>query len=298
MLEGKLAVKFASLIVITGLTFHVKANMDPIIGGALIGAGANLLGGLFGRKSQESAADRNIKLQREFAKNGIRWRVEDAKKAGLHPLFALGAQTQSFNPISVADPLPDALANMGQDIGRAVTATQTAAERAPFNALALERAQLENELLKSQIAKNTAQLGPAMPSLGAQAFPIAPDGIITRDLVEVKPSEVISARSNEPQTEAGPAGPAWKELDAGAFGKWKVPGAALSQGFEDLEMLKYMAIIAENFPGSARKWREFNSFMQQSNKPDWVRRMEKEQGVKMWSPRKGYWQFVDLSSPY
>lgn len=39
-----------------------------------------------------------IDLAREFAKNGIQWRVEDAKKAGLHPLYALGAGATASPP--------------------------------------------------------------------------------------------------------------------------------------------------------------------------------------------------------
>lgn len=37
----------------------------------------------------------NNATQREFAQNGIQWKVEDAKKAGIHPLYALGASTAS-----------------------------------------------------------------------------------------------------------------------------------------------------------------------------------------------------------
>lgn len=43
----------------------------------------------------------NAKQQRQFAKRGIQWRVRDAKKAGLHPLAALGANSLSFNPVVV-----------------------------------------------------------------------------------------------------------------------------------------------------------------------------------------------------
>ena len=39
---------------------------------------------------------------KQFAKRGIQWRVHDAKKAGLHPLAALGAQTTSFSPSFVS----------------------------------------------------------------------------------------------------------------------------------------------------------------------------------------------------
>lgn len=47
---------------------------------------------------------KNANLQRQFAKMGIRWRVADAKAAGLHPLAALGSSGASGSPITVGMP--------------------------------------------------------------------------------------------------------------------------------------------------------------------------------------------------
>lgn len=97
--------------------------MNPIIGGALISGAASLLGG---SKSSSSAAKinrQNIRLQREFAQHGIRWRVEDAQKAGVHPLYAIGANVPTYSPSSVVDPMGDAISQAGQAIGRGVAAT-------------------------------------------------------------------------------------------------------------------------------------------------------------------------------
>lgn len=265
----------------------------------LVSGVSGLVGGAISNRAAESNFNKNADLQRQFAKNGIRWRVEDAKAAGLHPLFALGANTTSFSPIAVQDSVGPALATMGQDISRSMQATRTAEERSAasqqMTALSLERAQLENDLLRSQIAKN-ATVGPPMPS--ATAFPIGSDGIVTRDLVDVQPSKIISARSEDSSTEAGPASPSWKEVDLGMMGKWYVPGSQMAESLEDMELAKYGAMIGKNFPESVMAWRKFNSFAQESNKPGWVKRMEKEQGVKMWSPRKGYWRFIDERGPY
>lgn len=57
--------------------------MDPLVTSAAIGAGASLAGGLLGGSKQ--------KIDYRGAKKGIRWRVRDAKAAGIHPLFAMGA---------------------------------------------------------------------------------------------------------------------------------------------------------------------------------------------------------------
>lgn len=155
--------------------------------GEIIGAGASLLGGLFNRNSQEKAnaanlafareqLDRNEALQREFAQSGVRWKVDDAKAAGVHPLFALGAQTHSFSPVSVgggqeaSSSAGDAIAQAGQNIGRAVQAGMTRDERdasSALTALQLEKAGLENEMLRTQITRlrNPPGQPPAMPTL-------------------------------------------------------------------------------------------------------------------------------------
>lgn len=141
--------------------------------GELLSFGGNLLGGLFGKSSAEKAAQKQYEQQKEFAQEGIRWRVADAKAAGIHPLAALGAQTHSYAPTAFNDPLPQALANAGQDLGRAIDAGRTGRERVDaytktVQDLSLRRMGLENELLASQIQK-VRQPGhpPPIPSTGS-----------------------------------------------------------------------------------------------------------------------------------
>lgn len=116
----------------------------------------------------------NIANQKEFAQQGIRWKVADAQAAGLHPLAALGAQTSSFSNVVGGD-IPIAktdFGGMGQDIGRAIDAGSTQGERQDrmgaaiartAQVFSLEKMNLENELLKSHIAKTNATLPPALP---------------------------------------------------------------------------------------------------------------------------------------
>ncbi|AXH75531.1 MAG: DNA pilot protein [Microviridae sp.] len=107
--------------------------MDPIIAGGLIGGGAGLLGGAISSINQNRQNRLNREAQEEFARHGVQWRVEDAKKAGVHPLFALGASTTGFTPSPV---MPDdyGIAEAGQAIGNAVTASATQPERRLINA--------------------------------------------------------------------------------------------------------------------------------------------------------------------
>lgn len=136
--------------------------------GDLISGVSNFASGLLGQKAVDDQARENVKNQVRFAKKGIQWRVQDALKAGVHPLYALGAQTTSFSPISVGSPLADSIGQMGQDISRAVSVGGNAVDR-KLQALQLERASLENDLLRTQIRNSSAPaVGPAMP-IGGQS---------------------------------------------------------------------------------------------------------------------------------
>lgn len=124
--------------------------------------------------TNERIAAQNIANQREFAQQGIRWKVADAQAAGLHPLAALGAQTNSFSNVVGGDhvsPKTD-FGGMGQDIGRAIDAGSTAAERQDrmgqaiartAQVFSLEKMNLENEVLKNQVTLTRAQLPPPFP---------------------------------------------------------------------------------------------------------------------------------------
>jgi len=139
--------------------------------GPAIGAAASLVGGFMGQKSQEKQQANNIALQKEFAQSGIQWKVADAKKAGIHPLVAMGAQTQSFSPVQIGSPLAQGVVNAGQDISRAITAGnspsgQSAQYVAAVSNLDLQNRELQNQLLASQIARIRQQMQPPIPSDG------------------------------------------------------------------------------------------------------------------------------------
>lgn len=149
-----------------------------ILSGA-ISAGASLVGGLLNNKSGADAAQRNYDAQKEFAQNGIRWKVADAKAAGIHPLAALGVNNASFTPSFTAG--DNGLALMGQEFGRAIEAKSTRAERELEKAMQREThseqvrgLRLENDIRAEQLlqmkeqsleAVRKASLPPSMPGL-------------------------------------------------------------------------------------------------------------------------------------
>lgn len=140
---------------------------DPMsLIGAGIGAVANLFGGKLSGDRNEEARNLEAQRQREFAQSGIQWKVKDAEAAGIHPLYALGANTVSYAPQSVGETnLGTGIASAGQDISRAMQATQTKEGRETaytktIQDMSVQKMGLENEMLAAQIAKLK---GPALP---------------------------------------------------------------------------------------------------------------------------------------
>lgn len=145
--------------------------------GPLVAAGSSLLGGLLGRSHQEDMIAREHQRQ----DTSIQRRVADAKAAGIHPMFALGANVSSPSVSVGGDPMASALSSMGQDLSRAARAGMNSGQRAEgdeIQLLALERAKLGNELLRSQIASINArtaqggQVGPPIPTDTEEPFPV------------------------------------------------------------------------------------------------------------------------------
>lgn len=199
--------------------------------GSAISTGGSLLGGYLNRSAASAArgdylrnAQLDRDLQREFAQFGIRWRVRDAQKAGIHPLFALGGNTATYTPTasyipadtSMGDSIGGSLSRFGQNIGRAIDATRTARERQTARLSELqvlnaeadwETKSLQNDLLRSEISRlNAPQIPPPMPSAVPQsAIPGQVDVEPLAPLAgyEVSPVEVPAVQSTRPNQEAG-----------------------------------------------------------------------------------------------
>lgn len=98
-----------------GITGGIKSGVSSLIGAAA-GKGADALFGTSGPYTGH-------------LKKGIQWRVEDAKRAGVHPLFALGASLGSpvgTSSPSVGDAVHDAV---GQGIQRGFGAPERQRQR-------------------------------------------------------------------------------------------------------------------------------------------------------------------------
>lgn len=176
-----------------------------MIGDILSGIG-NIAGAIMGNNQ----ANANIALQKQFAQNGIQWKVADANKAGIHPLYALGAQTHSFSPVHTG--VGENLAAAGQSFGRAADAYADRDNRLDgfakaSQALQLERGQLENQLLKAQIASANATLTqpgtPPAPASQNTRYLIPGQGQAKTTLVQDKPMERVVSAPERPHQEPG-----------------------------------------------------------------------------------------------
>lgn len=116
-----------------------------------------IAGSLITNAFNRSNAKKQAALQKEFAQSGVQWRVEDAKKAGIHPLAALGFQGTSYSPQTVgsSDFAPH-LASLGNSIYK----TADPDTRRSID-LSLEKAGLENDLLRAQIGAIRATRTPS-----------------------------------------------------------------------------------------------------------------------------------------
>lgn len=152
-------------------------------GGNIIGSAIGAVGSLVGGALNASDASAQMEMQREFAQNGVRWKVEDAKRAGIHPLAALGAQTFSYNPVMTGDNgVSEAMARMGQGVDRAAHAKAMAEERALDAELTranIRKVNAETDFVnqqatQSKIAVAKAALPPPMPAVNENPRPPVP----------------------------------------------------------------------------------------------------------------------------
>ena len=200
-------------------------------------AAATVAGALISSRSQRSANDNNAALQREFAQHGIRWKVADAKAAGLHPLYAIGAVTPAAQASYQSSPLGEGIAQAGQAYEASLSRTADRGERSAANRsnsmhnarlrqMAMDRHMLEQQRLQSQIRVDNAEIN-YKNALAAAARADANnqsdgatsiEGIRSEDVPPVtgvykpKPPEVPIASSKDRSMRAGPPAPAFQDV--------------------------------------------------------------------------------------
>jgi len=225
-------------------------NALPAIGSAI-----DAVTGLKNNRSAKKEAAANRQLQMDTLQNQIQWRVADAKKAGIHPMAALGFTGMSFTPSST-NFQDSTFGAVGQDISRAMAAGQTEAERrraagaatlaasqeAEYNQARIANMNMETELLRSQIARlNSAQVGPSLPAAGS---------------VSPQPDRVTVGSPGAPERSPGVITDYSLSRTSNGYGI--VPSADTKQRIEDNFMLEMGWAIRNNIVPHQNVVREVN----------------------------------------
>lgn len=218
--------------------------------GPLVSAGASLAAGYMSSRAQARAndasalaAERNIKMQKQFAEEGIRMRVKDARAAGIHPIYALGAQTPSFSPVSQSftpeTGLAAGLAAAGQDVGRAINATRTEPERATAFTTAMQSLQLKNAELDTQIKQ--ADLASRVARLSQSQNPALPSDPVTLPWGKLDPATPLVADHTKLNLNRG-----WSDGSTfeDRWGEWGGGAAGIAVMIADL--MKHNQVLSEN----------------------------------------------------
>lgn len=202
----------------------------PIVAAAAISGGAALLGGAMSAHATRKSNELNAGLQREFAQHGIRWKVRDAKAAGLHPLYAMGAVTPSAQASYQSASMGPSVAQAGREVAQGMRHERQARSERMENSKRRQIMQdqliLEQLKARSQINVDTAQANyynalaaaaradPNNQSDGATSV----ENIRSEDLPPVtgqykpKAPEVPIASKDDASMRAGPPAPAFQDV--------------------------------------------------------------------------------------
>lgn len=212
---------------------------------SLISAGANIFGGLLGRKSDKEADrwnERSHQLAREsfdWNKNYIQNRVKDAQAAGIHPLYALGT------------PGADASFTAGGSTGSALGRGIARAGEAVASGMSRKNP-LEAELIRSQIRATDA----AASRDSAQAA-------VALSQVKRAEQEVLNVRTNPLEEGPGPSRirlgqvPRKETHGVKAFEKYVRPDGSVGNKYtEDMQMDEAGQVVigAQDLSWAMKRW--------------------------------------------
>lgn len=176
----------------------------PVVLAAMVVAGGAIAGGALSARSANKSAATDLAQQREFAQMGVQWRTADAKAAGLHPLYAIGANTPQYTPVARSGQ-----GDLGRGVTRAAQAAGSAIEsegrlkaNAPIRALALRQATANAGIAEADLAMMQLELSEktrAIQSRNNQQDQLD----VPQGMVEGVPSEVTSAERGNASRTAG-----------------------------------------------------------------------------------------------
>lgn len=149
---------------------------------AAIAAGSQLLGGVM----QDRRTGQANHQQRSVLKNQLQWKVADAKKAGIHPLYAVGAPSVTGN-FSTGSGMGDAIANAGETVGRYLGGRDERSRAQQMHAASLleSRARIASETSRARL--NNARANEILRTRKASDLARAVQGVNARP-TQIDPS--------------------------------------------------------------------------------------------------------------
>lgn len=163
-----------------------------------------MLGSIISAATNLFNANRQEKLQKEFAQNSISWKAADAERAGISKVFAVGAPATSYSPVSIGSAGSDlgnaankaASAISGQGGPGSTTTGKVSGLSAEIQAAQLDGLKVDNAIKRAELASKVSIA--TQPGAGH---------VMDRDTVQgpegVKFEKKIAPAGNEPQKEFG-----------------------------------------------------------------------------------------------
>jgi len=219
----------------------------PVIIGAAIAGGASLLGGALAKRPEPARSVPDYTHMKE----GVQWRVEDAKRAGVHPVYAMGFNPGSPGAITTGSTGPSSsavmgrsLASAGQNIGSAV-ATLPRQEQQSW---AREQQQMtrDRHSVDMMQAQRDFVGSSAAASAGARAeqYPSTP-----------RETNLWDPASTQIPGQGAIAGPDTEELLWGAAARWY-----RDYYLKNAEKRYFRDLYRKRYPGRARRYDESISY--------------------------------------
>lgn len=224
----------------------------------LFRAGVSYLGG---KKDREFARDQQTleaQRQEQFARMGVRWRVEDAEAAGVHPLYALGGSGATYTPSPINANFGETFARMGQNFTRAAAAQMTQeqrdmameqlanlrAQRARTEAETIEIYDRMNRLAQPQV--NAAPFGPDVVVGAYKGTGALESHPLFQDAVKLSPDEMVSRDRTHVGQTAGRGHPSMREFTMPNGDKVLLPATGQGGIPEEIDFTLVPEIIGAN----------------------------------------------------
>lgn len=182
--------------------------------GAAVGGGLGILGGFLSNNANRRASNLAYERQKEALQNSVQWRVADAKKAGIHPLYAMGQAPMSIAPMAFEDRIGPEISRMGQDVGNVIASQQTNAQKYQSEMVQsinnqmllteLYKSEAELALLQNKVKReNTEKTNIASNGLGIQPEFGADPGNYGQGMIDRKAAEELSTKQDTLWSSAG-----------------------------------------------------------------------------------------------